>query len=103
MPTVKGYFLGRGLARSQKPLIFFVNKSVFFIFKDQYTEQNSFNQQKWQSRIANCICCQLNTIRNRMNNFTDWKQNTTKCIHLIMYNIQLTTHAVGHPQMPIFY
>ena len=63
-------------------------------------KKNLLNQQNWRSRVANCICCRLDTnICNWMNYFTAWEQRHS--IHSIKYNVQLTAYAVGHPQLPI--
>ena len=66
--------------------------------RSRIEKKNWLNQQNWRSRVANCICCRLNT-RSWMNYFTTWEQRHH--IHLIEYNLQLTTYAVGHPQPAI--
>ena len=44
------------------------------------------NQQHWRSRLANSVCCQLNTILNKWSTLQPENKNkTSKCIHLIKY------------------
>ena len=60
-------------------------------------KKNLLNQENWRSRVTNCICCRLNTIRTWMN-YSTWEQRHG--IYLIEYNAHLTTWAGGHPQPP---
>ena len=44
-------------------------------------KKNLLNKQNWWSRVNNCICCRLNTIRNLMNYFTTWEQRYNNKIY----------------------
>ena len=57
------------------------------------------NQQNGLSRVVNCIRRRFNIICNWMKYFTAWEQRPS--IHSVKYIVQLTIHAVGHPQPPI--
>ena len=63
-------------------------------FGDNYIEMKNFwINEIGISRGATLVCCQLNTIRNWINHFMDWKKNTTaKCIYWILYSVHLTTY-----------
>ena len=55
-------------------------------FRKNHTEKkNLLNQKNWQRRVANCICCRLNTIRNY---FTAWEQNNWQHMRLATSNRQ---------------
>ena len=84
----------------------FVKKKQSFLRLYVNSEKKILNQQNWWSRVRIRICCRLNIIPYVIAliilQIKD-KNTTTIRINSITYTVQLTTYAVGHPRLPIFF